>query len=58
MPTLTTTTTDYHGVLESECFHCGTPLGGAVFSSQSKSFCCQGCLTVFEVLTENGLADF
>jgi Cu+-exporting ATPase len=45
-------------VLESGCFHCGTPLRGAVFTSQRKSFCCQGCLTVFELLTENGLDDF
>jgi Cu+-exporting ATPase len=45
-------------VVESGCFHCGTPLRGAVFSSRDKSFCCQGCLTVFELLTENGLADF
>jgi P-type Cu+ transporter len=44
--------------LESGCFHCGTPLHGAVFTSQEKFFCCQGCLTVFELLTENGLADF
>jgi Cu+-exporting ATPase len=33
-------------------------LGGAVFTSRQKSFCCQGCLTVFELLTENGLGDF
>jgi Cu+-exporting ATPase len=45
-------------VLAGECFHCGTPLRGADFSSQGKSFCCRGCLTVFELLTENGLADF
>jgi Cu+-exporting ATPase len=45
-------------MVESECFHCGTPLRGAVFTSQHKSFCCKGCLTVFELLTENGLADF
>jgi len=45
-------------VLATGCFHCGTPLRGAVFTSHHKSFCCQGCLTVFELLTENGLADF
>jgi len=44
--------------LDAGCFHCGTPLRGAVFTSQDKSFCCRGCLTVFELLSENGLTDF
>ena len=26
--------------------------------TRDKSFCCRGCLTVFELLTENGLGDF
>lgn len=43
---------------ESGCFHCGTPLRGAVFTHQHKAFCCQGCLTVYELLAENGLTDF
>ncbi len=45
-------------LVESGCFHCGTPLRGAVFRTRDKSFCCRGCLTVFELLTENGLGDF
>ena len=40
------------------CFHCGTPVPGATFAKGEKLFCCQGCLTVFELLAENGLADF
>jgi Cu+-exporting ATPase len=40
------------------CFHCGTPLRGALFATQGKAFCCQGCLMVFELLAENGLSDF
>jgi Cu+-exporting ATPase len=43
---------------DAGCFHCGTPLRGAVFAAGGKSFCCQGCQTVFELLTENGLTDF
>jgi len=31
---------------------------GAAFASAGKHFCCNGCLTVFELLTENGLTDF
>lgn len=40
------------------CFHCGTPCPGDRFSRHEKSFCCQGCLTVFEMLSENGLGNF
>jgi len=40
------------------CFHCGTACRGTVFTSGDKPFCCQGCLTVFELLSENGLGDF
>lgn len=40
------------------CFHCGTPCSDDRFRHEKKHFCCQGCLTVFELLTENGLDDF
>jgi Cu+-exporting ATPase len=41
-----------------KCFHCGTPCRDGQFSQSDKSFCCQGCSTVFELLNENGLAGF
>src|SRR5581483_4576451 len=40
------------------CFHCGEPCNTATFAALGKLFCCQGCLTVFELLTENGLGNF
>ncbi len=40
------------------CFHCGTLCRGTVFTAQEKSFCCNGCCTVFEILSANGLTDF
>lgn len=40
------------------CFHCGTLCRGGVFEQEDKAFCCRGCLTVFELLSENGLTDF
>ncbi len=43
---------------QMKCFHCGTLCRAAVLSKSEKAFCCQGCLTVFEILTENGLGDF
>ncbi len=41
-----------------KCFHCGTLCRAAIFLKSEKAFCCQGCLTVFQILTENGLGDF
>jgi Cu+-exporting ATPase len=42
----------------SHCFHCGTACGTSVYRQGDKAFCCNGCLAVFELLTENGLGDF
>jgi Cu+-exporting ATPase len=40
------------------CFHCGEPCPDGTFTSSEKIFCCQGCLLVHDLLTENGLAQF
>ncbi|MGA2749076.1 MAG: heavy metal translocating P-type ATPase metal-binding domain-containing protein [Verrucomicrobiota bacterium] len=40
------------------CFHCGESCRDERFVSGEKTFCCAGCLAVFELLTENGLDDF
>lgn len=40
------------------CFHCGLSCRDSAFQLDEKSFCCQGCRTVFELLTENGLEDY
>src|SRR6266498_1284425 len=40
------------------CFHCGEPCPGLAFAKQDKSFCCQGCLTVHDLLTDTGLGHF
>ncbi len=40
------------------CFHCGEPCKDASFSKSEKAFCCQGCLVVHDLLTENGLDHF
>ena len=41
-----------------QCFHCGTLCRAGVFEVADKAFCCRGCQTVFEILTDNGLTDF
>ncbi len=40
------------------CFHCGTACGTKAFITDGKAFCCHGCQTVFELLSENGLGQF
>lgn len=40
------------------CFHCGETCADDHFVLHDKHFCCQGCQTVFELLTENQLDRF
>ncbi|WP_034258782.1 heavy metal translocating P-type ATPase [Altibacter lentus] len=37
------------------CFHCGDTCVDAVIPYNEKTFCCHGCKTVFEILSENDL---
>ncbi|WP_179010031.1 heavy metal translocating P-type ATPase [Winogradskyella forsetii] len=37
------------------CFHCGDDCGNHPITFQQKSFCCNGCKTVFEIFNENDL---
>jgi cation transport ATPase len=40
------------------CSHCGTRCATRAFHAGEHSFCCAGCRTVFELLSENGLGEF
>jgi Cu+-exporting ATPase len=40
------------------CYHCGLACRDRSLESGGRSFCCAGCQTVFEILSENGLAEF
>ena len=37
------------------CFHCGDDCGNHIITYQEKSFCCNGCKTVYEIFNENDL---
>ena len=37
------------------CFHCGTRCPDNRLARGDRFFCCHGCRTVYEILTENGL---
>ncbi|MDD3722348.1 MAG: heavy metal translocating P-type ATPase metal-binding domain-containing protein [Lutibacter sp.] len=37
------------------CFHCGAPCGNSPIAFDEKQFCCNGCKTVYEILSSNEL---
>jgi len=39
------------------CYHCGDTIKTCV-TFDEKSFCCNGCKTVYEIFSENGLASY
>ncbi|MFM9841226.1 MAG: heavy metal translocating P-type ATPase [Cyclobacteriaceae bacterium] len=40
------------------CYHCGQACDDELITVGSKSFCCHGCKTVFEILNENDLCEY
>lgn len=40
------------------CFHCGEPCTRENITLGDKSFCCEGCRMVFEILNENDLCEY
>src|SRR3569832_513615 len=40
------------------CAHCSEPCLGTAVHAHEKVFCCAGCRTVFEILSQNDLCDY
>ena len=40
------------------CYHCGTPCLINTSTREDKTFCCDGCKLVYEILNEHGLCDY
>ena len=40
------------------CYHCGDDCGSRSVQFDDKDFCCNGCKTVYEIFTSNGLSTF
>lgn len=38
------------------CYHCGDPCGNTKVEFDHKSFCCNGCKTVYEIFTDHDLS--
>jgi len=43
---------------DSTCYHCGDECGRGSVEFDDKDFCCNGCKTVYEIFTSNGLSTF
>jgi len=43
---------------EVPCFHCGTLCAVSGIRIEDKSFCCEGCRLVYEIINNNGLCDY
>ena len=44
--------------MEVICYHCGQPCTEGSAELEDKNFCCYGCKTVFEILSENNLCEY
>lgn len=44
--------------MSESCFHCGDKIIGRPIVYKEKKFCCSGCSTVFQLLSENNLDNF
>ncbi len=42
----------------TSCYHCGESCNQGVVKSDNKSFCCEGCKTVFQILADNNLCNY
>lgn len=40
------------------CFHCGDTCSDDKIRLENKTFCCSGCKTVYEILSQNNLGDY
>ena len=44
--------------MSESCYHCGDEVIGKGYTLGDKSFCCNGCKSVYQLLNENGLNSF
>ncbi len=45
-------------MIASKCYHCGDDCNRTKVLFDDKAFCCNGCKTVYEIFTSNGLSKF
>jgi P-type Cu+ transporter len=52
------TNNQYQIETEAVCYHCGQACEEEPITIGDKSFCCNGCKTVYEILNDNNLCDY
>ncbi len=45
-------------MVKSTCFHCGNHCDKTIIAFDHKSFCCNGCKTVYEIFTSHDLSSY
>ena len=40
------------------CYHCGQDCGNLAILADDKQFCCQGCVSVYEILSKTGMCNY
>jgi Cu+-exporting ATPase len=50
--------TSAHTSTTQKCFHCGDSITGSSIVFEEKSFCCDGCKTVYSILQQNNLCNY
>lgn len=58
MANLTKPQEDTAAMLDTQCYHCGSPCEEELLEADGKAFCCNGCKTVYEILSENELCTY
>jgi len=43
---------------QTTCFHCGEDCTQAIVKAGDRTFCCEGCKMVYEILNQNGLCNY
>nr|WP_294869697.1 heavy metal translocating P-type ATPase metal-binding domain-containing protein [uncultured Pedobacter sp.] len=43
---------------EKHCFHCGEDIIAQEYIQNNKQFCCSGCKTIYNILTEHNLSNY
>lgn len=44
--------------METTCYHCGDQLNGSKLKKDDHAFCCNGCLMVYSLLSQNELGNY
>ncbi|MDI9339360.1 MAG: heavy metal translocating P-type ATPase metal-binding domain-containing protein [Sediminibacterium sp.] len=49
---------DYAQATHTQCYHCGEDCEAEIIKAEDKSFCCQGCKSVYDILNKVELCNY